>query len=62
MEAFMDDFSVHDAIFDNCLVNIEKVLAHCVVVDLVLNWEKCHLIGHFVDGTTLFGSKISITL
>jgi hypothetical protein len=50
----MDDFSGHGTIFDNCLVNLEKVLAHCVVVDLVLNWEKCQLIGHYMLTELLF--------
>ena len=38
----MDDFSVHDTSFENCLANLEKVLKRCGEVDLVLNWEKCH--------------------
>lgn len=52
----MDAFSVHASDFDNCLVNLEKVLKRCVEVDLVLNWEKCHfmvtegiVLGHVIS-------------
>lgn len=56
MEVFMDAFSVHASDFDNCLVNLEKVLKRCVEVDLVFNWEKCHfmvtegiVLGHVIS-------------
>ena len=56
VEVFMDDFSVHGSSFDNCLVNLEKVLERCEHVNLVLNWEKCHfmvreriVLGHLVS-------------
>ena len=56
MEVFMDDFSVHGTSFDHCLKNLEKVLKRCEVVDLVLNWEKCHfmvrrglVLGHIIS-------------
>jgi hypothetical protein len=42
MEVFMDDFSVYDKTFEDCLANLDKVLKRCQEVDLVLNWEKCH--------------------
>jgi hypothetical protein len=42
MEVFMDDFSVYGKTFEDCLVNLDKVLKWCQMVDLVLNWEKCH--------------------
>lgn len=38
----MDNFSIYGSSFDECLVNLEKVLERCVKVNLVLNWEKCH--------------------
>ncbi|XP_019267190.1 PREDICTED: uncharacterized protein LOC109244536 [Nicotiana attenuata] len=43
VEVFMDDFSVFGCSFDNCLMNLDKVLARCEETNLVLNWEKCHL-------------------
>lgn len=42
MEVFMDDFSVCGSNFENCLVNIDKLLERCVKVNLILNLEKCH--------------------
>ncbi|GJU20420.1 reverse transcriptase domain-containing protein [Tanacetum coccineum] len=42
MEVFMDDFSVFDNSFDQCLRNLDKMLARCEETNLVLNWEKCH--------------------
>jgi hypothetical protein len=42
MEVFMDDFSVYGKTLEGCLANLDKVLKRCQMVDLVLNWEKCH--------------------
>ncbi|GKD52254.1 reverse transcriptase domain-containing protein [Tanacetum coccineum] len=42
MEVFMDDFSVFGNSFDQCLDNLDKMLARCEETNLVLNWEKCH--------------------
>jgi hypothetical protein len=42
IEVFMDDFSVYGKTFEDCLVNLDKVLKRCQMADLVLNWEKCH--------------------
>ena len=42
MEVFMDDFSVFGESFEECLMNLDKVLRRCEETDLVLNWEKCH--------------------
>jgi hypothetical protein len=42
MEVFMDDFSIYDKTFEDCLANLHKVLKQCQMADLVLNWEKCH--------------------
>jgi hypothetical protein len=43
VKVFMDDFSVYGKTFVDCLANLDKVLTRCAEVDLVLNWEKCHL-------------------
>ncbi|KAL4387524.1 hypothetical protein GQ457_09G015940 [Hibiscus cannabinus] len=56
LEVFMDDFSVSGDNFDTCLGNLAKVLKRCEESDLVLNWEKCHLM--VTEGTVL-GHKIS---
>jgi hypothetical protein len=42
MEVFMDDFSVYGKTFEDYLANLDKVVKRCQMVDLVLNWEKCH--------------------
>ncbi|GKA40730.1 reverse transcriptase domain-containing protein [Tanacetum coccineum] len=44
MEVFMDDFLVFGDSFDSCLSNLEKMLKRCEDTNLVLNWEKCHLL------------------
>ena len=56
MEVFMGGFSMHGTSFDDCLANLDKVLARCGEVDLVLNWEKCHfmvkqgiVLGHVIS-------------
>jgi hypothetical protein len=42
MEIFMDDFSVFDSSFQECLQRLTLVLVRCKEKNLVLNWEKCH--------------------
>lgn len=42
-DVFMDDFSLVGNSFDDCLNNLDKVLARCGETNLVLNWEKCHI-------------------
>ncbi|XP_074314327.1 uncharacterized protein LOC141649539 [Silene latifolia] len=56
MEVFMDDFSVHDTSFDDCLNNLSLVLQTCIQYNLKLNWEKCHfmvqkgvVLGHVIS-------------
>jgi hypothetical protein len=56
MKLSMDDFSIYGKTFVDCLANLDKVLKRCQVADLVLNWEKCHFMGH--EGIVL-GHKIS---
>src|SRR5215216_6749649 len=42
VEVFMDDFSVYEKSFDDCLSNLDRVLQRCEQTNLVLNWVKCH--------------------
>jgi len=42
MEVFMDDFSIFDISFNECLANLSTVLKRCVEVNLVLSWERSH--------------------
>jgi len=58
MKVFMDDFSVYGDSFDICLDSLARLLDRCVSSNLVLNFEKCHLIvkqgivlGHVVSNT-----------
>ena len=52
----MDDFTIYENSFDECLDNLSKFLKRCIETNLVLNLEKCHLIveqgivlGHVVS-------------
>ena len=56
IEVFMDDLSVSDSSIESCLSNMELVLKRCVETNLVLNWEKCHLM---VQKGLVLGHKIS---
>ena len=56
MEVFMDDFSLFGSYFDNCLTNLDLMLARCEKTNLVLNWEKCNFI---VKEGIVLGHKVS---
>ena len=56
VEVFMDDFSIYETSFDDCIRNLVRVLQRCEETNLVLNWEKCHFM--FNEGIVL-GHKIS---
>uniref|UniRef100_A0A151UIA9 Retrovirus-related Pol polyprotein from transposon 17.6 n=1 Tax=Cajanus cajan TaxID=3821 RepID=A0A151UIA9_CAJCA len=43
IEVFMDDFTVYGSSFDACLDSLDRVLKRCIKTNLVLNFEKCHL-------------------
>ncbi|XP_070020897.1 uncharacterized protein [Nicotiana sylvestris] len=43
MEVLMDDFSVVGNLFDDCLVNLRRVLKRCIETNLVLNWGNAIL-------------------
>ena len=56
IEVFMDDFSVLDKSFDNCLENLRQALIRCEETNLVLNWKKCHFM---VKEGIVLGHRIS---
>ncbi|CAM8940723.1 unnamed protein product [Rhodiola kirilowii] len=69
IEVFMDDFTVYGDTFDTCLDNLSVVLARCVSMNLVLNYEKCHfmvthgvVLGHIVSYEGIEVDKAKIDL
>ena len=56
IEVFIDDFSVVGDSFERCLNNLSEVLKRCEDCNLVLNWEKCHLV---VKEGIVLGHRIS---
>ena len=56
IEVFMDDFSVLGKYFDNFLENLRQALIICEETNLVLNWEKCHVM---VKEGIVLGHQIS---
>jgi Reverse transcriptase (RNA-dependent DNA polymerase) len=69
IEVFMDDFSMYDTTFDECLSNMTKVLQRCEDVNLVLNWEKYHfmvqqgvVLGHIISEKGLEVDKVKIKI
>nr|GEV55521.1 hypothetical protein [Tanacetum cinerariifolium] len=69
VEVFMDDFSVFKNSFESCLNNLDKMLQHCKVAYLVLNWEKCHfmvkegiMLGHKVSSAGLKVNKAKVNV
>ena len=69
LEVFMDDFTVFGDSYDDCLLNLEKVLIRCEEKNLVLNWEKCHfmvqkgiVLGHIVSSEGIQVDRAKIEL
>ena len=56
IEVFMDDFLVIGSTFDDGLHNLMLVLKRCMETNLVLNWEKCHLM---VKEGIILGHRVS---
>ena len=38
----MDDITVYEGSFEECLINLETIMYRCIEKNLVLKWEKCH--------------------
>nr|GEX08117.1 reverse transcriptase domain-containing protein [Tanacetum cinerariifolium] len=55
MKVFIDDFSVFENSFENCLSRLDKMLQRCEDTNLSLNWEKSHFM---VKEGIVFGHKI----
>jgi hypothetical protein len=69
LKIFMDDFSVFGDSFDDCLINLEKVLSRCEEKNLVLNWEKYHfmvtngiVLSHIISSKGIEVDKSKIEL
>jgi hypothetical protein len=69
MEIFMDDFSVFDSSFQECLHRLTLVLVRCKEKNLVLNWEKCHfmvkqgiVLGHVISQRGIEVDKVKVDL
>jgi len=56
LEIFIDDFSIYEDSFDQCLHHLELVLQRCVEKCLTINWEKYHFM---VKREIVLGYKIS---
>ncbi|GJY73422.1 reverse transcriptase domain-containing protein [Tanacetum coccineum] len=56
MEVFLDDFSVFENSFGNCLSCLDKMLKRCEDTNLCLNWENSHFM---VKEGIILGHKIS---
>ncbi|RVX20669.1 Retrovirus-related Pol polyprotein from transposon opus [Vitis vinifera] len=69
LEVFMDDVTIYESAFEDCLVNLEVVLNRCIEKDLVLNWEKCHfmvqqgiVLGHIISKEGIEVDKAKVEL
>ncbi|CAM8890097.1 unnamed protein product [Rhodiola kirilowii] len=69
IEVFMDDFTIYGDTFEACLSHLSTVLARCVSMNLVLNYEKCHfmvthgiVLGHIVSQEGMEVDKAKIDL
>jgi hypothetical protein len=69
LEVFMDDFSVFGPSFDECLLNLSRVLKRCKETNLILSWEKSHVmvqegivLGHIVSKRGLEVDRAKVEL
>ena len=65
----MDDITVYEESFDECLIHLETVLHRCIEKNLVLNWEKCHfmvnqgiVLGHIISERGIEVDKAKVEL
>ena len=69
MEVYIDDITVYEGSFEECLGNLELVLHRCIEKILLLNWEKCHfmvnqgiVLGHIISNRRIEVDKVKIEL
>ena len=69
IEIFMNDFTIYDNSFDQCLHHLTKVLQWCIETNLVLNYEKCHfmvkegiVLGHVISSRGIEIDKVKVDL
>jgi hypothetical protein len=69
LEVFMDDLSVFDSSFEECMHHLTLVLVRCKEKNLVLNWEKCHfmvkqgiVLGHVISHRGIEVDKVKVDL
>ena len=69
MEVYMDDITVYEGDFGECLTNLEAILQRCIEKNLVLNWEKCHfmvnqgiVLGHIISSRRIEVDKAKIDI
>ena len=69
MEVYMDDITVYEESFDECLVRLETVLHRSIEKNRVLNWEKCHfmvnqgiVLGHIISERGIEVDKAKVDL
>ena len=69
MEIFMDDFTMYESSFENCLHNLGTVLHRCQDKNLALNWEKCHfmvtvgiVLGHMISTAGIEVDQVKVSI
>ena len=65
----MDDVTVYEGSFEECLINLETVLHRCIEKNMVLNWEKFHfmvnqgiMLGHIISKKGIEVDKAKIEM
>jgi hypothetical protein len=69
LEIYIDDFSVFDSSFEECLHRLTLLLVRCKEKNLMLNWEKCHfmvkqeiVLGHVISHQGIEFDKAKVDL
>ncbi|RVW20991.1 Retrovirus-related Pol polyprotein from transposon 297 [Vitis vinifera] len=69
VECIMDDITVYEGSYKDCLLHLEVVLQRCIEKDLVLNWENCHfmvqqgiVLGHIISKNGIEVDKAKVEL
>lgn len=67
IEVFVDDITIYENSFDECLSSLELIMKRCIQTKLVLNYEKCHFIarhnivlGHLVSSNRIELDKAKV--